>query len=234
MLLLRLPNRPVILAASMALLLVACGGASSDETTAGDASGAPVENTGAGALADMAIGNADATVTVIEYASVTCPHCATFHETVFPAIKENYVDSGKVRYIYREFPTAPQALSMIGSMLARCAADKGGKDAYFLLTDSLFKTQGNPRAGTGWIYSDSPRAELIKIAAQAGMDESAFQACVERQDLVDLINKNINEADTRYQVNSTPSFVINGNLRHFSNEEDFAAALDEALEKAAQ
>ena len=221
-------NRPAVLASVMAFALAACGGASSDEPAASGGNGDPVENAGVGALADMAIGNADATVTVIEYASVTCPHCATFHETIFPAIKENYIDSGKVRFIFREFPTAPAELSVVGSMLARCAADKGGEDAYFLVIDSLFKTQRT------WIYGDSPRAELVQVAAQAGMDEAAFDTCVRRQELVDLINKNVNEGNDRYNVNSTPSFIINGDLRHFSNIEDFSAALDEALEKAAQ
>ena len=221
-------NRPAILASVMALALAACGGASSDDSAASGGSGAPVENAGTGGLADMAIGNEDATVTVIEYASVTCPHCATFHETIFPAIKENYIDNGKVRFIFREFPTAPAELSVVGSMLARCAADKGGNDAYFLVIDSLFKTQRT------WIYGDSPRAELVKVAAQAGMDEAAFDTCVRRQELVDLINKNVTEGSDRYNVNSTPSFIINGDLRHFSNVDDFSAALDEALEKAAQ
>ena len=221
-------NRPAIVTAVMTLLLAACGGASSDEPTAADANTASVENPGVGALADMVIGNDDAIVTVIEYASVTCPHCATFHETIFPTIKENYVDTGNIRFIFREFPTAPAELSVVGSMLARCAADKGGNNAYFLVIDSLFKTQRT------WIYGDSPRAELIKIAAQAGMDEAAFDTCVRRQELVDLINKNVAEGSDRYNVNSTPSFIINGDLRHFSNAEDFSAALDEALEKAAQ
>ncbi len=221
-------NRPAIVTAAMTLLLVACGGASSDESTVANTGADPVENAGVGALADMAVGDIDATVTVIEYASVTCPHCATFHETIFPTIKENYVDTGKIRFIFREFPTAPAELSVVGSMLARCAADKGGNNAYFLVIDSLFKTQRT------WIYGDSPRAELIKVAAQAGMDEAAFDACVRRQELVDLINKNVTEGSDRYNVNSTPSFIINGDLRHFSNAEDFSAALDEALEKAAQ
>ncbi len=227
-------NRPAVFATSMALLLSACSGASSDEPTPAEGGGTPVENTNVGALADMSIGDENATVTVIEYASVTCPHCATFHETIFPTIKENYVDTGKIQFIFREFPTAPAELSVAGSMLARCAADKGGNDAYFLVIDSLFKTQGDPRARTGWIYSDSPRAELIKVAAQAGMDEDAFGACVRREELVDLINKNVTEGSNRYNVNSTPSFIINGDLRHFSNAEDFSDALDAALEKAAQ
>lgn len=221
-------TRPAALAVAFSLSLAACGGASSDNAAPADDAATGVENAGDGALADMALGNTDATVTVIEYASVTCPHCATFHETIFPTIKENYIDTGKVRFIFREFPTAPAELSVVGSMLARCAADKGGRDAYFLVIDSLFKTQKT------WIFGDNPRAELIKVANQAGMDEAAFDACVKREELLELINKNISEGRDKYAVNSTPSFVINGNLRHFSNYEDFAAALDETLEKTAQ
>ena len=221
--------RSLLLTAGLLLTLVGCGEASSEgaeraETTGGEAE--KIDNTATGALAEMALGNPDATVTVIEYASVTCPHCATFHETIYPTIKENYVDTGKVRYIFREFPTAPAEMSVVGSMLARCAADRGGQDAFFLVLDSLFKTQRT------WIYGESPREELVKVASQAGMDEAAFDACVRRSELLELINKNVSEAREKYEVQSTPSFVINGNLRHFSNADDFSQALDEALQKA--
>ena len=219
--------RPIFLAGALALGLAACDGASSSDDGAAAAGGAETIDTGSeGALAEMALGNPEAAVTVIEYASVTCPHCATFHETVYPALKESYIDTGKIHYIFREFPTAPAELSVVGSMLARCAADKGGEDAFFLVLDALFKTQRT------WIFSDNPRAELVKIANQAGMDEAAFDACVKREELLDLINGNVTAARDQYDVNSTPSFVINGALRHFSNVEDFSRAIDEALENA--
>ena len=214
---------------ALALTLAACGGASSDEPkSSGENAETATSSNATGALADMSLGNSDSAVTVIEYASVTCPHCATFNETVWPEIKEKYVDTGKINFVFREFPTAPGNLSVAGSMLARCAADKGGSEAFFLIVDSLLKTQRT------WIYSDSPRDELIKVATQAGMDEAAFDDCVRRKELLDLINENVNVARDKYNVNSTPSFVVNGTLRHFSNAEDMAAALDEALEKAGQ
>ena len=210
---------------AFAFLAAACGGASSDEpATAGDAD----ISAETGALGDMTIGAEDAPITVIEYASVTCPHCATFHETVYPSIKENYIDTGKVRFVFREFPTAPAELSVVGSMLARCAADKSGSDAYFMVLGSLFKTQRT------WIYADSPREELIKIASQAGMSEADFDACVKRGELLELINKNINDARDKYNIQATPSFVIDGQLRSISTVDAFSAALDEALEKAAE
>lgn len=224
--------RPALLAGAIALGLAACGGASSSDEGSTAAAKEVIDTSGEGALAEMTLGNPEALVTVIEYASVTCPHCANVHETVYPTIKENYIDTGKIHYIFREFPTAPAELSVVGSMLARCAADKGGKDAYFLVLDSLFKTQGDPRARTGWIYSENPRAELVKIANQAGMDDAAFDACVRREELLDLINGNVTEGRDKYNINSTPSFVVNGALRHFSTADDFSQALDEALEKA--
>lgn len=209
-------------------LLVACGGASSDEPSAqtstetGEAD--KIDNEGTGALAEMVVGDADAPLTVIEYASVTCPACASFHEAIYPEIKENYIDTGKVRFVFREFPTAPAELSVVGSMVARCAADRGGKDAYFLVLDTLFRTQRT------WI-SGNAREELIKIAGQAGMDEAAFDACVRRQELIDLINDNVEEGREKYNVNSTPSFIVDGDKRQFNDAEGFSAALDEALAK---
>lgn len=218
--------------AAVPLFLVACGGASSngEQQPAGE-TGASAENAAAetqarpqtGAAAEMFLGDPDAPVTVIEYASVTCPHCATFHETIFPAIKEKYVDAGKVKFIFREFPTAPAGLSYVGSVLARCAADKGGRDAYFLVLGALFKTQRT------WIYGEDPKAELLKIAAQAGMDEASFDACMQRQELVELINANVDEASSKYQINSTPSFVIDGEKQNVRTVEEFEKALDAAL-----
>lgn len=220
--------RPTYLAISaLALGLAACGGASSDEPKA-SADKEQIDNTVSGALGEMGLGDIDAPVTVIEYASVTCPHCASFHETIFPSVKENYIDTGKVRFIFREFPTAPAELSVVGSMLARCAADKGGSEAYFLIIGSLFKTQRS------WIYGDSPRDELIKIVSQAGMSEDDFDRCVKRKELLDIINENINTAQQKYNVNATPSFIIDGQLRSISSVDAFAEALDAALENAAE
>jgi len=207
------------------LLLAACGGANSESAATAEP-GEAVEKTGEGAMSDMAVGSVDAPVTVIEYASVTCPHCATFHQEVYPEIKEKYINTGKVRFIFREFPTSPANLSVAGSMLARCAADKGGNDAYFVVLNALFATQRT------WIFGESPRDELLKIASQAGMGADEFDACVKRQELLDYLNENIKEGSEKYGISSTPSFVLNGQVRHFTSVEDFSEALDEALEKA--
>ncbi len=217
--------RPLAVFAACALALTACSGASSDDTATKD-DAEKITNTNTGALAEMVMGNPDATVTVIEYASVTCPHCASFHQGIFPTIKENYIDTGKIKFIFREFPTAPVELSVAGSMLARCAADKGGEDAYFLVLDSLFKTQ------RAWAASSSPRDHLLKIATQAGMDEAAFDVCVRREELLDFINETVTHGRDKYDVKSTPSFILNGTLRHFASADDFSAAIDKELEKS--
>lgn len=185
------------------LLLAACGG-ETGASEKGKADKANDANAGAIGASDMVMGASDAPVTVIEYASVTCPHCAAFHEEVLPGIKEKYIDTGKIRLAFREFPTPPQGLSYVGSVLARCAAEKGGPDAYFLIIGTLFKTQKI------WIYGDDPRLELVKIATQTGMDEASFDACMQRQDLVDLINGNVSIASEKFAIDSTPSFMLNG------------------------
>ena len=223
----RRPAASIAFLSAAVLALAACGQGSSNGGSDAKSNGGSeaVDDTRTGALAEMSLGSDDAPVTVIEYASVTCPACAAFHENVFPEIKANYIDTGKVRFIFREFPTAPAELSVVGSMLARCAAEKGGDEAYFLVLDSLFKTQQK------WIYGDT-RDELMKITAQAGLDGTAFDDCVRRQELVDLINETVAEGRDRYDVNSTPSFIVDGALRHFSNADAMAKALDEAIEKA--
>lgn len=210
------------------LFLAACGGASSEgdekttEVTVGERSKAGDATT----ASDMFLGKADAPVTVIEFASVTCPHCADFSEAILPAIKAKYIDTGKVKFVFREFPTPPQGLSFVGSVLARCAGEKGGADAYFMVIDTLFRTQ------RAWI-SDNAKVELQKIAAQIGMDQVAFDACMQRQDLLDLINDNVKEASEVYNINATPSFVIDGEvLSKAPTIEAFEEALDAALVKS--
>ncbi|MEX0645009.1 MAG: DsbA family protein [Parvularculaceae bacterium] len=210
------------------MLLAACGGASSkgEEQPTEIAVGERVKTDDATNASDMYIGKADAPVTVLEFASVTCPHCADFSEAVLPKIKEKYIDTGKVKLVFREFPTPPQGLSFVGSVLARCAAEKGGTDAYFMVVDTLFRTQ------QVWI-SDNAKAELQKIAAQIGMDQTAFEACLQRQDLLDLINANVKEANEVYNINAVPSFIINGvPLSSAPTIEAIEKALEDALAKS--
>ena len=175
-----------------------------------------------GALGDMILGDPNAPVTLVEYASFTCGHCANFHINVLPDVKEKFINTGKVRMVFREMPTAPQELSYIGSLLARCAADTAGDEAYFAIADSLFRGQ------TNWAFGNDPKLELLKIANQAGMDEAALNSCLRRQELVDLINDNVLVATQDYKITGTPGFILQNEklkLQTFSE-------LDEALANA--
>jgi protein-disulfide isomerase len=150
-------------------------------------------------LGDEALGDPKAPVTVIEYASMTCPHCAHFSATTFPELKKRYIDTGKVYYIFREFPL--DQLAAAGSMVARCA----GNDRYFPLVETLFAQQRD------WVVQ-RPYEPLLAIAKQAGLTRDAFDACLANQDLVNGIEKVRNEASTKFGVQSTPTFFINGKL----------------------
>jgi protein-disulfide isomerase len=163
-------------------------------------------------LPDMALGPANATVTITEYASMTCPHCAAFNEGVFPKIKSEYIDTGKVRYVFREFPLDFTAAE--GSMLSRCIArDDSAK--YFAVTDMLFKQQND------WVVKNTAET-LIRIGKQAGLSQQAVEDCLNDQALLDKI-----EADQKYaaevlKVNSTPTFFLNGEkIKGGASFEDF-------------
>ncbi|MEZ5897687.1 MAG: DsbA family protein [Parvularculaceae bacterium] len=218
--------RAALLAAPF--LLAACGQASSNGASDKPADATETSGPEAAALkpTDMVLGDAAAPVTLIEYASVTCPHCATFHETMLPNIKEKYIDTGKVKLVFREYPTPPAEFSLIGSLMARCAAEKADASSYFLIIASLMKDQRN------WIYGEDPKAELLKIAAQTGMDEAAFDTCLQRQELVDLINSNTKEAIEKFNIQGTPAFILDGEKLPLRTEEDFTKALDDAIAAA--
>jgi protein-disulfide isomerase len=151
-------------------------------------------------LPDMALGPANATVTITEYASMTCPHCAAFNETVFPKIKSEYIDTGKVRYVFREFPLDIKAAA--GSMLSRCIArDDGAK--YFAVTDMLFKQQND------WVIKNTTET-LTRIGKQAGLSQQAVEDCLKDQALLDKIAADQKYAAEVLKVDSTPTFFLNG------------------------
>jgi protein-disulfide isomerase len=153
-------------------------------------------------LPDMALGPANATVTITEYASMTCPHCSAFNEAVFPKIKSEYIDSGKVRYVFREFPLDIKAAA--GSMLARCIAkDDAGK--YFAVIDMLFKQQND------WVTKNTTET-LTRIGKQAGLSQQAVEDCLKDQALLDKIAADQKYASEVLKVNSTPTFFINGEV----------------------
>ena len=151
-------------------------------------------------LPDMALGPANASVTITEYASMTCPHCAAFNETVFPKIKSEYIDTGKVRYVFREFPLDIKAAA--GSMLSRCIAkDDSGK--YFAVTDMLFRQQND------WVMKNTTET-LARIGKQAGLSQQAVEDCLKNQGLLDKIAADQKYAAEVLKVDSTPTFFVNG------------------------
>jgi protein-disulfide isomerase len=153
-------------------------------------------------LPDMALGPKDAAVTVTEYASMTCPHCAAFTEQVFPKIKEAFIDTNKIRFVFREFPLDIKAAA--GSMLARCIA-KEDSGKYFAVIDMLFKQQND------WVMKDTA-ATLTRIGKQAGLSQQAVEECLKDQALLDKIAADQKYANEVLKVNSTPTFFINGEV----------------------
>jgi protein-disulfide isomerase len=151
-------------------------------------------------LPDMALGPENAPVTITEYASMTCPHCAAFNATVFPKIKSEYIDSGKIRYVFREFPLDIKAAA--GSMLSRCIA-KGDPAKYFAVTDILFKQQSE------WVTKNTTET-LTRIGKQAGLSQQAVEDCLKDQALLDKIAADQKYAGEVLKVDSTPTFFING------------------------
>src|SRR3954469_24932211 len=157
-----------------------------------------------GPLGDVALGPADAKVTIIEYASMTCSHCAAFHHTTYPELKKRYIDTGKIRYILREFPLDP--LATAGFMLARC----DGEQKFYPIVDLLFTQQKN------WAFTDKPLDALRQMMRQAGFSQEKFESCLKDQKLYDAVNAVKNRAADTFKVDSTPTFFINGQ-RHPGN-----------------
>jgi protein-disulfide isomerase len=164
--------------------------AHADEPTPADLAVAPPDG-------DVVVGSDKAPVTIIEYASMTCPHCAHFEMTTFPELKKRYIDTGKVRYMMREFPL--DALAAAGFMLARCA----GSDKYEAIIETLFAKQ------TDWVVQQ-PIEPLKAIAKQFGFTEDSFNACLANQKVLDNIQVVRDHAVQKLGVQSTPTFFING------------------------
>ncbi len=171
-------------------------------------------------LPDMALGPQDAAVTITEFASMTCPHCAAFNEVVFPQIKKEYIDTGKVRYIFREFPLDIKAAA--GSMLSRCIAN-GDAQKYFAVTDMLFRSQAD------WVTKNTTET-LTRIGKQAGMSAQQVEACLKDQALLDKIAADQKYATEVLKVDSTPTFFINGEkIKGEASFEEFQKKIDPLL-----
>lgn len=144
------------------------------------------------------MGSESAPVTIVEYASATCSHCAAFHTKTFPELKTKYIDTGKVRFVFREFPFDPVATAAF--MLARCMP----QDKYFPMMSTLFETQ------RGWAFGGDPAAGLLAIAKQAGMSEADFEKCLSDKDLADKIQAGVLYGNKELGIDATPTFFING------------------------
>jgi protein-disulfide isomerase len=151
-----------------------------------------------GPLPDKALGDANAPVKIVEYMSMTCPHCANFHNNTFDKIKEKYIDSGKVYFVIREFPFDPRAAAAF--MLARCAPE----NQYYPFVSMLFKQQQT------WATAQDARAALLQMSKLAGFSQESFEACLTNQKLLDDVNATMQRGAGEFGVNSTPTFIING------------------------
>jgi len=173
---------------------------------------------------DMTLGNPNAKVTVIEYASVACPHCAKWNEEVFPAFKAKYIDTGKINYVAREALTGEPTLANAGAMLARCA----GKDKYFQVTDALYHAQKNI------FQTGDIRGELLTIAQAAGMSEAQFNTCLSDENAAKSAER-IEKQMKADKIQGTPTFIVNGKkVGSEEGGEATLAQLDAAIAEASK
>jgi protein-disulfide isomerase len=177
-----------IVIAALAFALVACGqlGGKTETVTADD----------------MSLGNPAAKVTVIEYASASCPHCARFNNEVFPSFKAQYIDTGKIHYVFREVLTPPTEVAAAGFLMARCA----GKDKYFSVLDAIYRGQ------EAMFQSGDYRGALLKIAESTGMTEPQFTACISDDKAIKALNDRVDTYVKRDHINGTPTFIVNGKV----------------------
>ena len=172
------------------------------------------------ALPDIVQGKDDAPITIVEYASMTCTHCAHFHATVYPTLIKNYVDTGKVKFILREFPLDP--LATAGFMVARCE----GPAKRAAVVDLLFAQQQQ------WAFVDKPLEALANMLKQTGMSKEAFEACLNDQKLYDQVNEIRDRGTQKFGVTATPTFYVNGTkVTGELNTDTLAKILDPLLVK---
>jgi len=174
------------------------------------------------ALAERTLGDKDAPVKIIEYASMTCPHCARFSNDVFAQVKSTFIDTGKVYFIYRDYPLDTTALK--AAMMARCA----DRSKYFDLVEVIFKNQEH------WIKSNDPIAGLKQLGALAGMDEATINSCMNNAELQNELLRRMQEGQNKFKVNATPTFVFNDGADYISGDqslEDFQKVIDKLPKK---
>lgn len=172
-------------------------------------------------LPDMGLGKPTAPVTMIEYASMTCPHCGRSFRATFDTLKTKYIDTGKVYFVFREFPL--DNLAFAASMAARCAP----KDKFFPIIDALFTKQD------GWAYVNNPAPALVDTLKPFGFTQDSFAACLKKTDIADGINEIAKRAQDEFGVDATPTFFVNGE-RHVGELDvaEMESILDPLIAKA--
>lgn len=190
----RFSRRAALIAVS-AIAVTACGAA--------DSSNAQTSGSGEIALTDIALGADNAPITMVEYASWTCPACLQFHSDVIPMLKSDYIEAGHVKFVFREFPTAPANVSVAGFAIARCA----GEDRYYDVIDDLFAAQSNI---LNLLRSGGDIAGALRtLASSYGITGEGFDACLSNQDITYAISESVMKGDSQ-GVNSTPTVFLNG------------------------
>ncbi|MEM1039749.1 MAG: DsbA family protein [Pseudomonadota bacterium] len=170
-------------------------------------------------LEDQVMGDVNARVTMVEYASMTCPHCRTFHERILPELKAKYIETGKVKYILRPFPFDRDRRGEAAFMLALCAPN----NSYYPMIDALFSTQ------QVWGGGGNPVPELMRLSKLAGMSEDEFKTCLSNQDLLTKMVEDRNKAVEDFGVRATPTVFINGQKLGDSNLKTVVDAIEAAL-----
>jgi len=171
---------------------------------------------------DMSLGDPKAAVHVVEYLSLTCPHCAHFHADVFPAFKAKYIDTGRVHFTIRELLTAPAQVAAAGFMLARC---DGGK-SYFKIVDEVFRSQVRWQSG-------SIKPIFVEIAKNNGLTEAQFEACITDPKAQEALQARLEYATGTDKVTGTPTFFVNG-VQLPNQETPTLADLDAAIARASK
>ena len=149
-------------------------------------------------IADRILGNAGAKITIIEYASMTCPHCAEFHTGTFQTLKTEYIETGKVKFIYRDYPL--DRLALAAAMMARCAP----KERYYPILEIIFRTQEN------WAKQADPAKALAQIGLLSGISENTYNACVANKKIYEGVMKIRSDGGEKFNIQSTPTIIING------------------------
>jgi len=169
-------------------------------------------------IAERVLGNDKAPVEVIEYASLTCPHCASFHNGPWPTLKKEYLDTGRIKLIYRDFPT--DQLAVAASMIAKCAP----KNRYFSIIELMFRTQDK------WRRSSNPHEALSNIGRLAGMSQATVEACMNNQAVFDGVMKQRDEGHKIFNIESTPTLIVNGKkVEGDLSLKEFRRIFDQAL-----